>query len=411
MRVLQIPIVLFSLLALFYSIFNQIQSQDFSSSHFANFNYLNKEINTIQFFSKTQRNNFSKILSNSSKKKIHVLHLGDSHVQNDIYPSKIRENLQSILGDGGRGFVFPYSVAKTYSPLDYSSIAYRHWENSKSYQNNPLIPIGLIGMSIRTFESDGEITFQFQNEFPKHYNFIKLFTNYRKSLHNSIYLITNEKEFNLTEFFMPNKNIFEIETDLVSRQITILIDQEEQSKSGFQFYGMSIESDQNQGLIWHNCGVGSAKFSSILNQKLFMSHLKSLEIDLIILDFGTNDIYGRDSISTSLEKNIITIIDNIRSVNKNIFILLSSTNDMIYKNKPLSSPRKFSELLQKIAKNKKTFFYDYFEISGGESSIQNWREDNLMSKDLIHLTKSGYRLKGDMFSDAFFNTFLKEIEP
>jgi len=38
---------------------------------------------------------------------------------------------------------------------------------------------------------------------------------------------------------------------------------------------------------------------------------------------------------------------------------------------------------------------------GGLGSSDTWRNANLMRNDLVHFTKEGYHLKGELYIDAF----------
>ncbi len=52
-------------------------------------------------------------LEKSKSGKINIVHIGDSHIQADLFTAKIRSQFQKVYGNAGFGFTFPYSVAKT----------------------------------------------------------------------------------------------------------------------------------------------------------------------------------------------------------------------------------------------------------------------------------------------------------
>ncbi|MGZ5243917.1 MAG: hypothetical protein ACXWW0_08480, partial [Bacteroidia bacterium] len=54
-------------------------------------------------------------------KQINIVHIGDSHIQADFFSNRMRQMFQSyfIGGNGGRGFVFPYTMARTNNPSNY----------------------------------------------------------------------------------------------------------------------------------------------------------------------------------------------------------------------------------------------------------------------------------------------------
>ncbi len=55
--------------------------------------------------------------------------------------------------------------------------------------------------------------------------------------------------------------------------------------------------------------------------------------------------------------------------------------------------------------------WDLYSIMGGLGSIPKWRNSGLAQRDLIHLTGKGYRLVGDLFTDAFIRRYdsLKDL--
>jgi hypothetical protein len=79
-----------------------------------------------------------------------VAHFGDSLVQGGYAAEIARSRLQSIGGSAGRGMVFPYSIAKTYSQNDYKSTFSGEWATANSIQQTPRLPLGVSGFVART---------------------------------------------------------------------------------------------------------------------------------------------------------------------------------------------------------------------------------------------------------------------
>jgi len=52
-------------------------------------------------------------LQNNKTKKVRIVHIGDSHIQADLFTAKMRKQMQTVFGNAGFGFTFPYSVANT----------------------------------------------------------------------------------------------------------------------------------------------------------------------------------------------------------------------------------------------------------------------------------------------------------
>ncbi|MGL5891359.1 MAG: hypothetical protein ACRC3B_15825, partial [Bacteroidia bacterium] len=60
--------------------------------------FIREEFNRIQFYSRSAVEQFYKAWNNTAKRKMAVVHLGDSHLQADIFPGQARKGLQAIHG-------------------------------------------------------------------------------------------------------------------------------------------------------------------------------------------------------------------------------------------------------------------------------------------------------------------------
>jgi len=78
----------------------------------ADSNYIQDDQNLGQFFKKLD------LLKEGKIEKVHILHIGDSHIQGDYMSRTVRFRLQDEFGEGGRGMVFPYSLLNMYGPVD-----------------------------------------------------------------------------------------------------------------------------------------------------------------------------------------------------------------------------------------------------------------------------------------------------
>ena len=93
-------------------------------------------------------------LEQSKSGKINIVHIGDSHIQADLFTAKIRTQFQKVFGNGGFGFTFPYSVAKTNNsaPIRYSATGnFQSFRNLYADENRP---VGLSGFSMEANSDD-----------------------------------------------------------------------------------------------------------------------------------------------------------------------------------------------------------------------------------------------------------------
>lgn len=92
--------------------------------------------------------------------QIKILHVGGSHLQADVISGRIREHLIKEYpgANAGRGFVFPYSAAKTNTPSTYGSYYKGIWDMSKNVLREVKKPLGILGIAVSTSDPRAEIS-------------------------------------------------------------------------------------------------------------------------------------------------------------------------------------------------------------------------------------------------------------
>ena len=91
-------------------------------------------------------------------KRLTVLHIGDSHLQNENLPNQSRKLFQAMQGDAGIGLIVPFSTVKSYDARFYKSTHTGTWKYSKSYMSKFDYPMGVRGMT--SYTSDTNATFK-----------------------------------------------------------------------------------------------------------------------------------------------------------------------------------------------------------------------------------------------------------
>jgi lysophospholipase L1-like esterase len=374
-----------------------------NNKHENGYNFIDQKFNLFQYSKKSIINNFVSKLLSAKNKKITIAHFGDSHVQLDYFSSTFRNLLDSNFGNSGRGLIFPFSIAKTYSHRDFTSNFTGKWLSSNSIQNPPKIPLGVSGFVANTKDMYANVTFKFNKKLDSGpyilYTYFKNdsddydikisdYTNYLKKI--------DSKYENNIKIFVTDKSIDSLKIEFTKSSFDVVSD--------LFFYGLEIKKE-TPGVLYHNLGVGGASFNALNQQLYFDNQFRILNPDIVILDWGTNDIIYKNNIAEDLESTIIKTINRIRSILPNITIILTSVQDMNYKGLNISKAKDFSDLIRKISIQEDCIFYDWFYISGGRFSMKQWDENLLARKDNIHLTPLGYKVKAELF----FNAIQKSI--
>jgi LysM repeat protein len=389
---------------LFVSFYNYAQDNIEIDSN--SYPWYSPSLNYLQFYSKNSLSSFYDALNNSKKNKVSIIHFGDSHIQSEIPTNETRILLQKKYGNGGRGLVFPYSTAKTYSSIHYSTKHAGNWTYTKSTKPAKDIPIGILGMTSKTSDSIASFTITFNAKIPSNNTLLKLFCE-NDSLSYDIIVETDGKSSTIDVFSNSvdyQNGVVTFTLPSISNTITFKCLKSQSYQNQFTLHGFELLNTENKGIIYYTSGVGGAKFNSLLTIDNFNSHLNRISPDLVVLDFGTNDFLYSDSIKPNLETDIKKIISLIRKTSPLVSIVLFSTQDLYYKQKNLNATAQYSELLKKIAKETEVAYWDWFSISGGKGSLKTWLNQGLAKNDMIHLSNIGYRIKGELFFEAIENT-------
>ena len=172
--------------------------------------------------------------------------------------------------------------------------------------------------------------------------------------------------------------------------------------------GIATETGR-AGIVYHMLGVNGSTCCSF-NKPDRISEIASLNPDLIILSFGTNEAHNRNYSSKEHMAQMSSLFDILKSkCNNATFIITtppgaytrSGRSRIINNRTPLvvNTAREF-------AREKGMALWDLYDIVGGENSAcKNWTNANMYQKDKIHFTIEGYTLQGLLFHEAFIKAY------
>ena len=347
---------------------------------------------------------FSRLISEGSG-QISVVHIGGSHLQADIYTDRIRSRFQTFQpgNNGGRGFIFPYSVARTNNPPNYKVSYTGRWSACKNTQEKKKCQLGLSGISVTTTDTAASIsiTFPAANTVLYDFNRVRIFyladsISYDCSVHSSATVTGIERT-------RPGCITFVL--DSYSDSLIFSLGKTSNIQQRFTLLGISLETD-DPGLIYHTAGVNGAKIPSFLRCSLLPDHLAGLPADLVVLSLGTNDAYTRHFNPEIYRQNYDTLIRRIRTALPEAAILLTVPNDSyLYRRYTNPNTEKVREVILDLGREHHCGVWDFYGIMGGLNSIIVWQRFGLAKRDRIHFTRKGYTLIGDLFFNAFLKSY------
>ncbi len=354
---------------------------------------------------------FYEALKNSNHKKVRVLHIGDSHVQADIFTGYIREHMQDIFGAGGRGFIFPYAAAGTHSAYDYRSYYTGAWNGIRNIQNNELHDMGLTGATVWTSDPNATLRFTFQYE--------TLRPSFRKVkiwCKKGIQSFDMKIKYNLLDDEIFVKTNSDSSCSYVSCIIPAASENFEISmfasdslQTGFECYGVEFETEENKGVEYSSVGINGAGFNHLLHENLFEQQLRDYQPDLVIVDMGANDYYLGGLNWNDFENNLVRIVDNIKEACPETSIILSCSQDIYRRGMNVIGTQNHAQIIKKVAGDRNCAYYNYFKVAGGQYSMYQWRKYGLANRDFVHLSAAGYYVKGSLIVNGILNSYLRYL--
>ncbi len=350
-------------------------------------------------------------LKHTPQKQVRIVQIGDSHIQCGVFTAEFRKKLQHTFGEGGRGLVFPYSVAGTNSADDYLSSHTGSWTSARNTNKSPLLPLGLSGVTMHTRQSGASFKMTFREGIlKKQFKKIRVFCKAdSKSFDLDVYYDSEKPPVRVRCSPKDNAGYPYMEITLPQVPGRVLEFRTVRTKPEQNFwegYGIQILSEKEEGILYNSAGINGAGFTSLLRQELFCKQLSAYEPDLVILDIGVNDYYGGGFPQVHLERGLNKMIDSIKIAAPEACILITNPQDVYRGRSNVSGGELYAQLTKRVAIERGCIFYDYHRVSGGKYSMRKWSSNNLSSYDMLHLTHEGYRLKGELFFNGLLNTYL-----
>jgi lysophospholipase L1-like esterase len=343
-----------------------------------------------------QLKNFKK----NKQKKVTILHLGDSHIQCDIFTDKVRTHFQQQFGDGGRGLVFPYKVANSTNPHNFVSFSTGEWTAYSSVKTNLFSRWGLTGYTLAT--NNPQATLALQTSWSKNSPItkVKIFYPIKDYSLFDVSLLIPKSQIKVKNVY-PEDGFVEYEFRQAQRTIPLTFSNSLPIQKQFLLQGISLENHQ-KGVIYHAVGVNGADIETFLRCTDLNPHLKTLQPDLVIISLGTNDALVPNFDEKLFKINYKLLIRQIQTALPKAAILLTSPNPSYdFTKKPNKHLEKVQKILKELKNELNCTLWDFYGIVGGIKSIKTFENDGWLKPDKIHLTNKGYTQQGELFWECF----------
>lgn len=403
-------------------------------------------------------------LEQTNQGKINIVHIGDSHIQADLFTAKIRRELQLVYGNAGFGFTFPYSVAKTNNSAPFRYTASGSFQSYRNLYADDSKPVGLSGFSLETKSADFAIQLMVKDA---QFNFTKLkvitpqnANLFDVSVSNKSIIIEQKIPKKITHKVKPGevlggiankynvslkalKKANGLKSDMIRDGKTLTIPTKgTQSKTTtkteyipidlqpsrfttdyiseipldkialvpnedvneFALNGLVLEND-NSGIIYHSIGVNGAKASDYNKFPLFYDQLPALQPDLVIISLGTNESFDKQS-GAQYYEHLDKMIASIKLKNPQTAVLvMSSPPSILHRKYTNTFIEDYSAKIKEKAIEKEYAVWDLLYILGGNKAIYRNAAKGYMARDKVHYSKAGYEQQGELFFEAFVQSY------
>ena len=179
-----------------------------------------------------------------------------------------------------------------------------------------------------------------------------------------------------------------------------------ETQSRATLYGIVLENDTQQGILYHMIGVNGAMFRHYNATPNFFPQVRELHPDLIIVSLGTNESSGETFNEKWFYDHVNRMISTLRLQVPYADILLMTPSDA-YRGRKFENPNagKAKDVLLRYGQEHKLSVWNFYEVMGGFGAIDEWYRNGLAQRDRLHLTRMGYKLQGQLLYGALMNGY------
>jgi len=329
---------------------------------------------------------------------IKILHIGDSHLQPNNLTGSTRYILQQEIGNAGRGLIFPYTLAKTYGPNDFTFSSDVTWTSARITKASTQ-SVGLTGISVKSTTTSGKVSWSTGKDLLD-YPFQKGQILFEMQGCTDCSVEINE----VKRVYANQPKVLDTLSFLVQKDTSTL-----KFKGGYFTLLDLVEETNLPGVIYNSTGVESATFTSYNLNPNFQKGVALIRPDFLLISLGTNESY-RNWNASYFNKEVNLCLDRIAEASPTTEIILVLPNENYKKingkyvyNAAVDSVR---NSLKNIAEQRQLTTYDQLEAMGGKGSMLEWLKQGLVNADHVHLLRKGYQKQGELLA-AFLLGYLQ----
>jgi lysophospholipase L1-like esterase len=351
------------------------------------------------------------------KGHLNIMHIGGSHVQAGVFTARLRNDLLSLGNDldGGRGLVFPFSVARTNNPISFVCYRTGIWDGTRNVGRAPEHRLGLTGMAVTTESRKASISIVAVSREPKpedpefSFNTVKVI-GYSERGGREPLIIYPEAD-TLKGEYSEDESSWTFSLPQLTDSVTITISD---ATGSFTLTGIYLDNGF-PGITMTGIGVNGASVASYMKCADLQRDLKLVKPDLVLFAIGVNDASGRNFIPEDFKSRYSWLISQVRAASPDCSFIFITNNDNLRRvGRRSKKVNEHGPVVEKafmdMAKEYGGGLWDLFGIMGGLGSVSKWRAVGMVQSDGVHFTNEGYDLIGDLLYNALMDRYLQHIQ-
>ena len=354
---------------------------------------------------------------------VHIVHYGDSQLEEDRISATIREDLQKEFGGGGPGMLpavlnIPSQTTSVWNNGDLTRFIMFGTEEDRADHNRygPLAQVSklegsaVIGIKKRE-DKDGKFAHV------GGYGIIKVLASKRGNLRARLAYESTIIENEGTEKEKRKKKFVDAPapTDEKFNKLRVFTWKLPDTTSNAKVYLSgnaeiySISVDGPYGVAVDNVAMrgSSGTVFTRMDKELLAESFKVMNARLIIMEYGGNLVPSLNKSNLEYTRKLITKqIQTIQNANPDADILFIGPADMAKqmdgKIKSYPGLELTIQMLREIALENGLAYWDMFRVMGGEGSMRKWVKQSppLAGADYIHFSRRGAAYMGELFCNA-----------
>lgn len=358
------------------------------------------EPNTIENYSGVAPlSHFREALAQSGTRPVHIAVIGDSYIEGDIFCQDLRDMLQRRYGGGGVGFMAMHSDFPGFRQSVKQSDSGWKLHDIRTMKQRDSIRV--LPGSYAVAQGAATATFRGSGKFGGTAGWNRSSFAFVAPAAGTV-SVTDDSGVTVSHNIAPSGDVQTIVLDGHTTAITVDTD-----IPGLTALGAYLDNDTGVTLDCMSVRGNSGHYLRSLNGDMCRQTLPRKEYDLIIIEYGMNVVNDQETDYTGYARTMARGVEHLRGIYPTADIIILGVGDRGVKDGAgvvsLSTLPAMTSAQRTLARNTSVLFYDTRLAMGGNGSIVDWRSNQLVNADYIHLNHAGGRKLATLFFDALSN--------